>query len=151
MKPRKLKWGQTPWDELPREDLLLQVQRLYSALNSTRSALKLTSHGQERSPFWSIVGTGGRALHKADQALDAARMKYTDGDLFGIFFRYADDLLFGRPIGYGWMICPAGHLTARTERPAPVACVVCPKPNPEVRPIAWRDLKPSNERKGAQP
>lgn len=43
-KPRRkhLKWGETPWDKLSREELLRTVQRYHSALSSLDSCLSMS-------------------------------------------------------------------------------------------------------------
>ena len=57
----KLKWGETPGDKLTREELLREVQRMYSAVESARSVMAMhKAYGD--SPFWGHVGSGGQAL-----------------------------------------------------------------------------------------
>jgi hypothetical protein len=52
---KELKWGQTPWDDLPREELLRHIQRLYSALESARSMFQINAHGGS-GRYWSSEG-----------------------------------------------------------------------------------------------
>ena len=58
----KLNWGKTPWDKLTKEKLLIEVRRMYSALLSLNSSLKISKTFNPNSPYWTIEGTGGRAL-----------------------------------------------------------------------------------------
>lgn len=97
------------------------------------------------APYWSSIGSGGRALAKARQAEAAALQGACPGELYRGFYRYADDLLFGAPVGYGWRVCPAGHMTGtdpgQLER---LECVICRLQGKDapVRPITWQDLTP---------
>lgn len=146
-KHKSLKWGETPWDDMPRKDLLREVQRMYSALTSAQSALYAMSNA-ESSPWWSNVGTGGRALEKVKQALEA----YDDGgrwreSIYRSFFRYADDLLF-RGVGPGWMICDeCQQMTGRPlDGEQSATCILCEmKGNPgrPTRPLTWSDVAPT--------
>lgn len=136
-----LKWGQTPWDNMPREELLRHVQRLYSATLSARSALRLASHG-ERSGFWGRGGTGGGALAKCEHAMHEAAPDFFEeqGDLYDRFFRYAVDLLFPAGIGFGWVIGACGHMFGGDQHGrTPTECHFCKKP---LRPLTWEDMKP---------
>lgn len=138
---RELKWGTTPWDDMPREELLRHVQRLYSAAISARCALRLSAHG-DRSGFWGKRGTGGNAIAKCEHAMREAAPDFfeEEGDLYSGFFRYAADLLFPGVSGFGWRICECGQMFAADPEGRPCAeCLFCKKPT---RPITWADLKP---------
>lgn len=101
---KDLAWGQTPFDDMSREELLFEVRRMFSALQSCRCALALSR--DEGSPFWGSGGAGGDALRKADIAFE----DLDDGGEFSeaiyrMFYRYADDLLFEPKLGFGWQVC----------------------------------------------
>src|ERR1041384_8670813 len=70
----QLQWGETPFDKLSREEMLMLLCKFYSALNSTRSVLSTSEAMQmqveAKHPFWGPDGVGGRALAKANPALD---------------------------------------------------------------------------------
>lgn len=148
MKP--LKWGETPWNKLSRDELLREVQRMASALNSAHHVLRQFSSFQPDSPFW-VAGSGYAAMEKTRQAL--VRMKqYEDDDVYHSFFRYADDLLFERKpgdhIGFGWMVCPDCNVMYGEGTDGYVfdlrgACkLTCRRP---LRPLAWDDMKPAED------
>lgn len=137
---RKLEWGETPWDDMPREQLLREVQRMYAALLAARSPLAMWKLRDPESPFWSIHGTGGRALSMADQAL----APYPNEPAYRSFFRYAVDLLF-EGVGSNWMICEGclGMVGNHLDRPTSCCLPRCEKadPKPVFRKICWDDLK----------
>lgn len=150
---KELNWGETPWDNKTREALLRDVQRMYSAIVSLHSALKLTSYG-DQSGFWGSDGTGGLALEKARQVLEPIRAEYSGESIFRAFFRYANDLLFdhsrGR-LGYGWVVCPTcGTMVGETIAPNGdrhssngEVCRFCEADPPgRYRPLEWADLAP---------
>lgn len=155
--PRRLEWGQTPFDELSREELQRQCQRLYAAAESLTSIVKMCQAGQEYNLFWTR-GPGGRALEQGEQALEAARQDFHRGDIYDSFFRYACDLLFTprKPhlrMGKEWVVCSqcaqmVGSLETnysgrncadvaswRPEGQAPCSGVL--------RPLEWSDLAPA--------
>lgn len=147
---RRLGWGETPWDDMPREDLLRHVQRLYAATLSARGTLRMLALG-DPSPFWSGQGTGGRAIAKCEHAMREAAPDFfeAEGDLYDSFYRYAVDLLFP-DLGRGWTIGDCGHLFGHDERNRPTTeCFFCKKP---MRPFTWADMKPrGTESDGMQP
>jgi hypothetical protein len=116
MRKKSLKWGETPWDNMSQEELLREVQRIYSACRSLYSVVRMDADMKERfggnTVYYSQTGVGGAALEKGRQVIDALFEKYKEGehDLFSSFFRYADDLLFDTSTGYDflrkeWHIC----------------------------------------------
>lgn len=155
--PRRLEWGQTPFDELSREELQRQCQRLYAATESLTSVVKMFQAGQERSPYWTR-GPGGRALEQGEQALEAARQDFHRGDIYDSFFRYACDLLFTRRkphlrLQREWAVCPkcaqmvgsletnyAGRLCRDVASWALGGKTPC---SGVLRPLEWGDLAPS--------
>lgn len=136
---KKLEFGQTPWDEMNRDELLVVVWRLYAALTETASSLRMAKSWDPGSPYWSGRGVGGRALGMAAMALHPwATMDGTSEDIYRAFFRYAVDLLFARSLGTGWQVCDecGDMLAAGGEREPPTTCLRGHK----VRPLSWRDL-----------
>lgn len=153
MSNRELKWGQTPWDNLPREELLRHVQRLYAALVAARSALSLVGHG-EASGFWDRRrGSGGRALAQSDIALGKALAGHDSENVYRSFFRYAVDLLFLPELGRYWTACDGctsfwgdeqGNLAGKPCR----ECAALGRHSIR-RPLEWRDLAPREPAGGA--
>ncbi len=115
IKKKSLKWGETPWDNMTKEELLREVQRMYSALRSLYSVMRMEADTREHFGgnmlYFGKSGVGGAALEKGRQVIEPLFEQY-DGeeDIYRSFFRYADDLLFDRSTGYmigdGWAICP---------------------------------------------
>jgi hypothetical protein len=148
---RPLAWGETPWDALSRDDLLREVQRMYSALVSANSVLHLARAGNETSGFWGPRGTGGEAVAKARQVLAPLREEYGDEGIYRAFFRYADDLLFdttgdGAGIGTGWRICPVCGRMFGNSMGDKLAERLCSEVLPtgcegELEPLQWRHLE----------
>lgn len=105
----ELKWGQTPWDDLSKEELLREVQRMYCALSGAYGILQGDQQNSPNSLFYGYDGRGGRALEMARQALSRLE-NYDSEDVYRSFFRYAYDLLFvenpNAEIGFGWLVCP---------------------------------------------
>lgn len=151
-KPKTLRWGETPWDNLSREELLREVQRMYAAVSAMYSALRITAHGQE-SGYWGPSGTGGSAIEMGRQIVEPLRERYGDG-MYRAFFRYALDLLFeqrsGYQIGHGWAVCPeCGRMAGDPEghsfvgrRCAELLHLRAEGPCAGVlRPLEWADLE----------
>lgn len=102
----KLQWGETPWDKLSQEELLREVQRIFSALQSTESVLRILRAQDVESSFWSDQGTGGQALDRAAQVINPIYERYDGETMYKSFFRYAPSLLFNVPVEEKWIICP---------------------------------------------
>lgn len=106
---KQLEWGETPWDDLTKEELLREVQRMYCAVSSAYGVLLEDAERNEGHPFWSNEGRGGRTLEMCRQSL-AKLEDYEPENIYRSFFRYAHDLLFdpnpNAVIGFGWHICP---------------------------------------------
>jgi hypothetical protein len=150
--PKELKWGETPWDNLSREELLLEIKRMYSALVSVKSALSMLSF-PEGLPYFSIRGTGGRALEKARQVLQPIHEKFEGSAIYSSYFRYADDLLFERGeyrIGSGWAVCPeCGVMLGETGDGKSSVGEKCRHGKKDcdgvLRPIQWSDLEKADD------
>jgi hypothetical protein len=152
-KKKELKWGQTPFDELCRDELLRQCQRMFAATQSLTTALGFCKINAPGSPYWGTKGTGGTALEKGKQALEAAVRGYNGENIYCSFFRYANDLLFteqtGFEIGFGWDVCPkCGQMVGRGapgKRHTGMACkdvLHWGECDGIMRPLEWNDLKP---------
>lgn len=137
-KAKSLKWGETPFDDLTRAELLRLVQAYHSALVATDSTLHMCSFNNENSPFWGPEGTGGRALAKSGYLLALAGQDDPDPaseNIYRMFFRTADVLLFPHlresADGFSnWGINDKGEMVA------PI------RDEPGWRPIEWRDVLP---------
>lgn len=141
--PREMKWGTTPWDDLPREELMREIKRMYSALEAAYGVMNLARLGDKHAPFWAGVdGSGRLALEKTNQVLRS--YKNRSDDIYRAFFRYADDLLFDG-LGRNWMVGDCGDMITCHSVVGPVICPVCKqngKGEVPMRRITWDDLKP---------
>lgn len=108
---KKLKYGETPWDGFSKAELLREVQRMYSALISAQSVLKMQEATDELSTYWGKTGVGGGTREMIRQIIEPLHKAHTSEAIWRAFFRYADDLLFDtstgyRMIGCDWTVCP---------------------------------------------
>lgn len=132
-KARRLKWGETPFDDLTRAELLRLVQAYHSAAVSAGSVLSMAKESDPYSPF-----TGGAALAKIDHLLTLAGENDPDPaseNIYRSFFRSANPLLFPYLKAqrfYNWGINDKGEMCApyRAEE--------------GFRPIEWRDVLPTS-------
>lgn len=146
----RLEWGQTPWDDLSRDELLREVQRMYAAMQALGSVVRMHQHGSPESPYWGARGVGGRALEMERQIVEPLNALYGDSALFRSFFRYALDLLFDSSvyeIGSDWAVCPECgqmvgiRLDPASGRPCNSAGLGKPGCQGVLRPIQWSDLE----------
>ena len=154
MRKKRLSWGQTPFHRMTKKQLLVHAMRMYSALESTRSALAISKHNESSHPYW-INGTGGRALEKAEQALQHVNKGFDMENVYRSFFRYGIDLLFDDTDKIGiktkWGVCDKcdcmyGGNNAGIEIGEPLKDTVgqpCITPNCDgvLRALTWGDLK----------
>jgi hypothetical protein len=153
VKKPELKWGETPWDDMPREDLVRETARLFSALEAARGVAHMARLSDPSSLFWSVEGTGGRALAMADAALKPYEQSERQREnIYRAYFRTAVDLLFAGVAGVpvGWHICDACETMVGRgrEREPPSECFDCARkchPGRPMRPITWDDLRPRRE------
>jgi hypothetical protein len=145
---RKLEWGETPWDDMPREQLVREVQRMYSALILARGPLINGKRREESSPYWRRGGVGGDAIDRVEQALSPYKNDESDGGgyepAYRSFFRYAVDLLFDGH-GSNWAVCENEHMIGAYFSDRPETCSLCRetgKGEVSMRPITWDDLQP---------
>jgi hypothetical protein len=131
----KLKWGETPFDDLSRAELLRLVQAYHSAVVSAQSVIAMHAEGTP-SPYWNANGSGGRALAKANELMKLAGERDPDPaseKIYRSFFRTADVLLFPH-LRYerfnNWGVNDKGEMCAPF------------KPEEGFRQIEWRDVLP---------
>lgn len=173
MRKKKLKWGQTPWDDMSREELLKTIWRLWVALDRSNGILQsmlFTTCIQEGidakspqafeaiSPYWGKEGMGGAALEMVRQAVDPIQNQVDGETMFRSFFRYADDLLFDQNgfcfIGSNWVVCPKCNCMYGSRRGDMVGkkCSDHPFGKEECggvfRKLQWEDLRPTKEKGG---
>lgn len=145
-RPKDLKWGETPFDRMTPEDVLLSAKRMYSALGSLLSVAMMMRNYEPASPYWT-GGVGGAAIEKGTQAMAAVSPQDDKRreQIYRMFYRYADDLLFDiskHPmIGNGWVVCPVdGEMSAPAPGyPSRSECFKCRGP---MRPLTWDDMAP---------
>lgn len=158
MRKKTLKWGETPFDKMSREELLLEVKRMYSALLSVSSEFRSCSYSIINPYYFGKTGSGGCALEKARQVLDPIHEKYKDGsgELYGAFFRYAEDLLFDQSTGYrigsGWAVCTVcGVMLSENGSGESMIGLPCRMGRKDCsgifRALSWEDLAPQKRGK----
>lgn len=141
---KQLEWGETPWDNLTKEELLREVQRMYCAVSSAYSVLLDYAGSDPSHPFWSKEGRGARTLEMCRQSL-ANLEDYEPDNMYRSFFRYAHDLLFdsnpNAVLGFGWHICPKCGTMRGSKNDVLVgeSCME-PKCNGVLRKLEWGDL-----------
>ena len=135
-KVKRLRWGETPWENFSKEQLLHELKIYYSTVLSLNSCLSMSQVGYPKDDvYWGADGSGGKALRKAAFALNQLK----DEPAFNTFFRYADDLLFEGREGTSseWRICDkCGTMLASGEEPSTI-CIFDKGP---MRPLKWTDL-----------
>ena len=141
-----LKWGETYFDRMTHEELLLHAKRMYSALQAADGVISQSVemdkyHGE--SVYYSKRGVGGAAHERIQQTLDAITLRSDNyrEDMYRSYFRYATDLLFQyngyRHVNTGWKVCEQGHMTGN-DHDSPIDA--CPHCRGSVRPLQWSDL-----------
>lgn len=136
-KARSLKWGETPFDDLSRGELLRLVQAYHSAMLAARSVMLIQAESAP-SAYWSFQGTGGRALAKANELARLVGNDKADAAseaIYRSFFRTADVLLFPylRDDRFSdWGVNDQGEMVAPHRG------------QDGYRPIEWRDVLPQS-------
>lgn len=146
---KKLEWGETPWDDLTKGELLREVGRMFSALESAKSVLSIMKAlAREDDTFWGKQGSGGRALDRASQVIDPVYEAYDDESVYKSFFRYANSLLFNVSDDEKWIICPeCGGMWSGKETALYVGTVCSEYPiklsecKGILRWLEWKDLE----------
>jgi hypothetical protein len=93
----ELRFGQTPWDSWSREELLMEVRRMYCAIDRATSVMRQSAWAG--NVYWSMEGSGGQALARCLAIKAPLDDYYTSEALFRNYFRYADSLLFPELVG----------------------------------------------------
>lgn len=139
-KAKTLRWGETPFDNLTRAELLRLVQAYHSALTSARSIMLMAKARAPDHPFYGKDGSAGRALAKAEYLFvlcgDGGANKASE-EIYRSFFRTADVLMFPYLRGddfSDWGINDKGEMVApfRGE-------------DSDYRRIEWPDVCPLDE------
>jgi hypothetical protein len=147
MADKELQWGQTPFDECTREELIQHCARLYSATSALSSVAGML---KDNSGFWRH-GTGGEAVEKGRQALELARNGYDDANIRRAHLRYAESFLFadapGLELRSDWNLCPdCGQMISPMIGPSKAGklCsdVFSGNCSGVLRELSWDDLKP---------
>lgn len=126
-------WGQTPWENLTKEELILECARMWSVIVLAQPVMDRCG----------CISGGGvpLALTRAEQVLDDVP---ESDSIYRAFFRYADSLLF--PAGPEWKICDnCESLWAGRQSPDPGYCHMCKvtrKGEFSLRPLTLADLRP---------
>lgn len=137
IRPEELAFGQTPFDQLDRGELLRLVQAHHQANMTARVVLEMLRKPHADHPFWKPGGLGHEAHQRMEVLVRLARDGGADDNSLAIynrFFRQAGALLF--PTAHGpydvWGINAAGHWST-------------PDPGPDrgYRPATWSDLVPA--------
>lgn len=158
----ELKWGETHWDNMTREELLRETQRMYVTIQSLYWLAKMIRHSAGDTPFWGKGGTGGVAFEMGRQVLEPIWQTYDDSDpMYQGFFRYARDLLFedtGYEIGFGWAVCSeCGVMLGKTAgsqsnrligKPCSESGFGKQGCNGTFRKLEWGDLSPEHKKDG---
>jgi hypothetical protein len=136
---KELTWGQTPWDDMPREELIREVVRMHAAMRAAENVIAMWKWHAPDSAYWNaaVGGVGGVAMGKI--ALARAHVDTFERHGTG-FAREAEDLLFPG-LGPNWRLCEVcKDMTARgIGNPPADTCFRCGGP---VRPLTWDDMKP---------
>lgn len=148
----KFVFGRTSFDDMSREELIRQCQRMYMATTSLVHVARMVRTGSETSPYWT-EGVGACAVEKGEQALAAALRHQDPEDAYDAFYRYACDLLFKdkpqMPLHSYWNVCSAcgvmhttydkfDDMVGRTHKEA-TGYAQC---EGMIRPLNWEDLRP---------
>ncbi|MHD0644161.1 hypothetical protein ACYPKM_00825 [Pseudomonas aeruginosa] len=141
-----LEWGQTPFDKLSREELLLHCSRLYSATRALQSTLAMLTAPMKSKDFASL------SLEKGRQALAKVDEGFSQESIYKAYYRYADDLLFENTpkvmVGEGWVLCPKcqGMYGGGSVKEGTLCNEAMPAPNNPcdglLRKLEWSDLQP---------
>lgn len=102
-KGKELEWGQTPFDNMSRSELLVMVRRMYSAVASLNSVVNQYRHFTP-GPYWDQENTGGRALTKGTSVLESIHAEHDPDNIYRAYYRYADELLFPELVKE-WAVC----------------------------------------------
>lgn len=115
----ELEWGQTPWQQMSREELERAMERAYFALVAADSVLSILKDTQVSSGlnmiYWGPNGRGGRALALTREVRRPYDEKYEDGQAYRSYFRTAHGLLFPG-VEPNWAVCSScGRMTSASN------------------------------------
>lgn len=136
-----LEWGETPFDDLDRGELLRLVQAYHMAAVSARSALAMLKQPNETSPYWGPDGTGGKALGHLEYLFRHIGYERHSEKMYRSFFRYAGALLFRGLASreHRWGVDDVSGEMFAPFSPGDVSMM---KPHRKLRALRWRDLLP---------
>lgn len=150
MKKQRLEWGQTPWDNMTKEQLLVEIWRMWetvSALNSICSMQRLvdTRHNSN-NVYWGTDGVGGASMEMARQVITSVTDRFDSEEVYKAFFRTAGDLLF-EPNGYdkigvGWVICRACQRIIGSKDDLGQPCKIDKDCTGVYEQLRWSDIRP---------
>jgi len=98
--PSRMKFGETPFDNLTREQLLLLLLKHQMAMDRLLGVVSYWKHlsgehAETNQPYWSELGLGGHALAIAREVMGIyAKTEAQRSSLFRKFFRYASSIMF---------------------------------------------------------
>jgi hypothetical protein len=106
--------GQTPWQDMSREELEREIEKAYYAVTQAVSALKQISNfgatilpSEAGNPYWGPQGIPARAQDACEEVMAPYRAKYEDPEFYFGYFRYAAPLLFETERDMSWAYCSA--------------------------------------------
>lgn len=148
---RTLNWGESPLGLMSPEELLLNAHRIYSAMTSLHSIVRMQMALEEHhrgtlSTYWTR-GVGGEAMEKARQVFEILNVGIDSSQHAPMhgpsYYHYADDLLFDitktEMLGTGWRVCEKCERMTGSKHANNEICTFCKTPN---RPLTWDDLRP---------
>lgn len=121
---KELQFGQSPFDTLTREELILHCERLYRATKSLHSSLSQAQEFDPENPYFADRdGLGNRAIEKGRQAMAPIEENYSQEDLYRAYERYIDPLIFENTstteVAVPWYICHGCKRMVSTPNPTP--------------------------------
>lgn len=108
----QLKWGETPFDRMSHEELLLHAKRMFMALDMAKGDLtdiqKDMSPNRRQESQWSY-SRREKTISRVNEAIDLIMKPYPENNLYNNYYRYASSLLFTRDESKdshdNWFIC----------------------------------------------
>ncbi len=146
-KAKSLRWGETPFDDLTRGELLRLVQAYHAAAVGANSVIYQVSYGQDNHPYWSKDGRGGRAKARLEYLITRAGDGGADAgseNIYRKFFRSAYGLLFPgiKDEYYSWGIDDVSGEMVAPYKPGETSPFDGKR---KLRAIKWRDLLPTKK------
>lgn len=103
---KNLKWGHTPWETMPREQLEREMEKAYFALRNCSATLRQHRLGYESTPYWQEGGSGHQALALAEDVFAPYVEQYMEPEFYYEFYRTAYPLIFPSQAHRNWAYCP---------------------------------------------